>query len=110
LLKSWVFQMCNIIEYIFIQNLYQQLQMKLLFLLFLIAYNIHTAPYYTCSINDAPNNTMGFTEDLSLLRAYPITIYKAPPVETIPTYIKILATLTIIGFIGYDIVVLEYLE
>jgi hypothetical protein len=53
---------------------------------------------------------MGFTEDLSLLRAYPITIYKAPPVETIPTYIKILATLTIIGFIGYDIVVLEYLE
>lgn len=83
--------------------------MKVLILLFLIAYNIHNTPYYTCSINDAPNNTIGFTEDLSLLRVYPMTIYK-PPVETIPTYIKILATLTIIVFLGYDIVALEYLE
>lgn len=83
--------------------------MKVLIILLFIIYNIHNAPYYTCSINDAPNNTIGFTEDLSLLRVYPMTIYK-PPVETIPTYIKILATLTIIVFLGYDIVALEYLE
>jgi hypothetical protein len=86
--------------------------MKVLILLFLIAYNIHNVPYYTCSINDAPNNTMGFTEDLSLLRVYPMTIYNAQPepVQTIPNYIKILVTLTIIVFLGYDIVGLQYLE
>jgi hypothetical protein len=81
--------------------------MKLLIpVLAVIIYNIYTTPYYTCSINDAPNNTLGFTEDPTLLNpVFALTLYKSstPSPSPIPLYTKVAATISIISYLIYDI-------
>ncbi len=79
--------------------------MKLIILVIaVIIYNIYATPYYTCFINDAPNNTLGFTEDPTLLNpVFALTLYKSSP-SLIPLYTKVAATISIIGYLIYDIV------